>query len=157
VDIVSKGGNYILNVGPMADGTIPAPSQDVLRTVGRWLRANGEAVYGAGPTPFGDELGEPTSRGTKDLRGNPLFLPREEWRVTTKPGRLYFTFFQEPRVPFELPPMKNAVKRAWRLADGAAVEVKAVGARPALVIERPVIDPMATVVAVEIEGDRVEP
>ena len=38
--------------------------------------------------------------------------------MTTRPGKLYFTFFQEPRVPFELPPMKNAVKRAYRLADG---------------------------------------
>jgi len=52
--------------------------------------------------------------------------------------------------------MKSAVKRAWRLADGASVEVRSSGGRPALVIERPVIDPMATVVAVEIEGDRVE-
>jgi alpha-L-fucosidase len=157
VDIVSKGGNYLLNVGPMADGTIPAPSQEVLRTVGRWLKANGEAVYGAGPTPFGDELGEPSARGAKDLRGQPLFLAREEWRVTTRPGRLYFTFFQEPRVPFELPPMKNAVRRAWRLTDGAPVAIQAVDGRPALAIERPMIDPMATVVAVEIEGDRVEP
>ena len=46
IDIVSKGGNYLLNVGPMADGVIPQPSQDVLRTVGRWLRVNGDAVYG---------------------------------------------------------------------------------------------------------------
>ena len=48
VDIVSKGGNYLLNVGPMADGTIPQPSQDILRAVGAWLKVNGEAVYGAG-------------------------------------------------------------------------------------------------------------
>jgi alpha-L-fucosidase len=156
VDIVSKGGNYLLNVGPMANGTIPAPSQEVLRTVGRWLKVNAEAVYGAGPTPFGEELGEPSARGTKDLRGNSLFLPRTEWRVTTKPGRLYITFFQEPRVPFELPAMRNAVKRAYRLADGAPVEVRTTDARPALVVERPMIDPMATVVVVEIEGDRVE-
>jgi alpha-L-fucosidase len=156
VDIASKGGNYLLNVGPMADGTIPAPSQEVLRTVGRWLRTNGEAVYGAGPTPFGEELGEPSARGVKDLRGSPLFLSRNEWRVTTKPGRLYFTFFQEPRVPFELPAMKNAVKRAFRLADGAPVEVRRVDGRPALSIGRPVIDPMATVVVVEIDGESVE-
>ena len=155
VDIVSKGGNYLLNVGPMADGTIPAPSQEALRTVGRWLKANGEAVYGAGPTPWGEELGEPSARGTKDLRGNPLFLSRNEWRVTTKPGRLYFTFFQEPRAPFELPAMKNAVKRAYRLADGEPVEVKVEGGRPQLVLERPVLDPMGTVVVVEIDGDRV--
>jgi alpha-L-fucosidase len=156
VDIVSKGGNYLLNVGPMADGTIPPPSQEVLRTVGRWLKLNGEAVYGAGPTPFGEELGEPSARGTKDARGTPLFLARQEWRVTAKPGRLYLTFFRDPGALFELPAMKNAVKRAWRLADGAPVEVRTVEGRSALAIERPVIDPMATVVVVEIEGDRVE-
>jgi len=156
LDIVSKGGNYLLNVGPMADGTIPQPSQDTLRAVGRWLRVNGEAVYGAGPTPFGDELGESSARGTKDLRGSPLFLSRNEWRVTAKPGRLYFTFFQEPRVPFELPAMKNAVRRAYRLADGAPVEVKVENGLRSLAIERPLIDPMATVVVVEIEGDHVE-
>jgi alpha-L-fucosidase len=155
VDIVSKGGNYLLNVGPMADGVIPQPSQDVLRSVGRWLKLNGEAVYGAGPTPWGDELGEPTSKGAKDLRGNPLFLARNEWRVTTKPGKLYFTFFTEPRVPFELPPMKNAVKRAYRLADTQPVEVKVEAGRPTLAIERPILDPTATVVVVEIEGDAV--
>ena len=46
VDIVSKGGNYLLNVGPMADGVIPQASQDILRTVGKWLAVNGDAVYG---------------------------------------------------------------------------------------------------------------
>jgi alpha-L-fucosidase len=156
IDSASKGGNYLLNVGPMADGVIPQPSQDVLRTVGRWLKVNGEAVYGAGPTPWGEEVGEPTTRGSKDLRGNPLVLPHNEWRVTTRPGKLYFTFFQEPRVPFELPAMKNAVKRAYRLADAAPVEVKVEGGRPQLVIARPIHDPTATVVVVEIEGEKVE-
>jgi alpha-L-fucosidase len=156
VDIVSKGGNYLLNVGPMADGLIPQPSQDALRTVGRWLKLNGEAVYGAGPTPWGDELGEPSSKGAKDLRGNPLFLSRSEWRVTTRPGKLYFTFFHEPRVPFELPPMKNQVKRAYRLADNHPIEVKLEAGRPQLLIERPIHDPMATVVVIEIEGDAVQ-
>src|SRR5262245_39647877 len=140
VDIASKGGNYLLNVGPMPDGIIPPASQDSLRTVGRWLKLNGEAVYGASPTPWGDELGEPTSKGTKDLRGNPLSLPHNEWRVTAKPGKLYFILFQELRVPFELPPMKNAVKRAYRLADGAPVELKTEGGRPQLVIPRPIHD-----------------
>jgi alpha-L-fucosidase len=156
VDIVSKGGNYLLNVGPMADGIIPQPSQDMLRAAGRWLKTNGEAIYGTGATPWGDELGEPTSKGAKDLRGNTLFLPRNEWRVTTKPGKLYFTFFQEPRVPFELPPMKNAVKRAYQLADGQPIETKAEGGRTQLLISRPILDPTATVIVVEIEGEKVE-
>ena len=154
VDIVSKGGNYLLNVGPMADGTIPQASQDNLRAVGRWLKVNGEAIYGAGATPFGDELGELSSKGAKDVRGNPLFLVNTEWRVTTKPGKLYFTFFNEPRAPFPLPPMKNTVKRAYRLADGAPVEISTEGGRTFLNIERPIVDPTATVVVVEIDDGR---
>jgi hypothetical protein len=51
--------------------------------------------------------------------------------------------------------MKNTVKRAYRLADGAAVETKVDGGRTFLNIERPIFDPMATVVVVEIDGDRV--
>jgi alpha-L-fucosidase len=156
VDIVSKGGNYLLNVGPMADGVIPQASQDTLRHVGDWLKVNGEAVYGAGPTPFGAELGEMTSKGAKDVRGNPLFLQQTQWRVTTKPGKLYFTFFDEPRAPFEIPAMKNEVKRAYRLADGASVELKKENGKSFLVIERPILDPMATVVVVEVAGDRIE-
>ena len=155
VDIVSKGGNYLLNVGPTAEGVIPQASQDILRTVGRWLKVNGEAVYGAGPSPFGDEFGEYSARGAKDVRGNKLFLPQTEWRVTAKPGKLYFTFFSEPRAPFELPAMKNAITRAYRLADKAPVELKREADRVNFTLERPVLDPMATVIVVEYEGNSV--
>ena len=110
---------------------------------------NGEAVYGAGPTPFGEELGEPSSSGAKDGRGNPLFLSRNEYRVTTKPGRLYVTLFREVRVPFALPPMKNTVRKAYQLADGRPVEVKVEEGQARLLVERPIVDPMATVIVVE--------
>jgi alpha-L-fucosidase len=156
VDIVSKGGNYLLNVGPMSTGLIPDVVQQNLRTVGQWLKVNGEAVYGAGPTPWGEEMGEPSARGTKDVRDQPLILPHNEWRVTTNPGKLYFTFFVEPRGAFELPPMKNPIKRAYQLADGKPVQVKDVNGRHQLVLNRPIVDPMATVVAVEIEGQQVD-
>ena len=85
-------------------------------------------------------MGEPSARGTRDLRGNPLFLGRNEWR----------------RVPFLQPPMKNAVKRAYRLADGQTIEVKTDGGRRRLLIPGPILDPTATVVVVEIEGDAVQ-
>jgi alpha-L-fucosidase len=156
VDIVSKGGNYLLNVGPMADGTIPQVSQDILRTVGRWLQANGEAVYGAGVTPFGEELGEPSARGAKDVRGDTLTYQQIQWRVTTKPGKLFVTFFDEPRAPFALPAIRNTVKRAYRLADKAPVDMKMENGRAVLNLERPIFDPMATVVVVEFDGEKVQ-
>jgi alpha-L-fucosidase len=156
VDIVSKGGNYLLNVGPTAEGIIPQASADVLRTVGRWLKANGDAVYGAGTTPFGEEFGEWTSKDTKDVRGGKLFLANNEWRVTTKPGKLYITFFNEPRAPFEIPAMRNRITRAYRLADKAPIALKTENGRTSFNMERPMLDPMATVVVVEFEGDKVQ-
>ena len=156
IDIVSKGGNYLLNVGPMADGIIPQASQDNLRTVGRWLKVNGEAVYGARPSPWGEELGEFSARGAKNVRNEPLFLPQTEWRVTEKPGKLFITFFTEPRAPFPLPTMKNAVRRAYRLDGGAPIELKSDGGVTTVTVPRPIWDPMATVVVVEYEGTQVQ-
>jgi len=156
VDIVSKGGNYLLNVGPTAEGVIPQASQDVLRTVGRWLKFNGEAVYGAGASPFGEEFGEFSARGAKDVRGQKLFLPQTEWRVTSKAGKLYFTFFSEPRAPFEIPSVKNKLIRAYRLADNAAVELKSENGKTTFTLERPMLDPMATVVVVQFKRQKIE-
>jgi len=156
VDIVSKGGNYLLNVGPTAEGVIPQVSQDILRTVGKWLQVNGEAVYGAGSTPFGDEMGEPSPKGAKDVRGDLLVYQQTQWRVTTKPGKLYITFFDEPRAPFAIPAMKNTITRAYRLADKGPVAMKTENGRTYLNLERPIFDPMATVVVVEFEGSRVQ-
>ncbi len=117
VDIVSKGGNYLLNVGPTSEGIIPKESQDNLRTVGRWLKVYGEAIYGAGRSPFGDEFGEFSTK-TKDHNGKPVFLPRNDWRCTTRPGKLYFTLFTIPRDGVvELPDFKNEITRAYIVGD----------------------------------------
>ena len=116
VDIVSKGGNYLLNVGPTAEGIIPQASQDNLREVGRWLKVNGESIYGAGATPFGDELGA-YSDTEKDKDGKPVFKAREDWRCTNRPGKLYVHLFKWPGEAFELRGVKEAVARAYLLAD----------------------------------------
>jgi alpha-L-fucosidase len=49
VDVVSKNGNLLINIGPRADGTIPEIMQQVLLETGEWLRVNGEAIYGSRP------------------------------------------------------------------------------------------------------------
>lgn len=116
VDIVSKGGNYLLNVGPTAEGIIPQASQDNLRAVGRWLKVNGEAIYGAGPTPFGAELGA-FSETQKDKNGKPIFQPATEWRCTTKPGKIYIHLLRWPGASFELHGIKGSIDRAYLLSD----------------------------------------
>lgn len=52
IDIASKGGNFLLNVGPTAEGLIPQPSVERMRDIGAWLRTNGEAIYGTQAGPF---------------------------------------------------------------------------------------------------------
>lgn len=56
IDIVAKGGNFLLNIGPRADGTIPAPVTSTLREMGKWLRVNGRALYGTQPYPLVPEV-----------------------------------------------------------------------------------------------------
>ena len=65
VRCVAGNGNFLLNVGPRADGTIAPIQAARLRGVGRWLKANGESIYGAGPSPFGQaHLGHVTAKGS---------------------------------------------------------------------------------------------
>jgi alpha-L-fucosidase len=66
-DIASKGGNYLLNVGPTAEGEIPAPSIDILKKVGDWMTVNGESIYDTTASPLDDEpvWGRVTAKGSK--------------------------------------------------------------------------------------------
>jgi alpha-L-fucosidase len=74
VDVASKGGNYLLNVGPTAEGVIPQPSVERMRAIGRWLRANGEAIYATQPGPI---QGQADVRST--ARGSTVYLHALSW------------------------------------------------------------------------------
>ncbi len=151
VDIVSKGGNYLLNVGPTAEGVIPQASQDNLRAVGRWLKVNGEAIYGAGPTPFGGELGAPDP--TKpDRKGGPGFKEYTDWRCTTKPGKLYITIFHWPDGgKFELANVNQKIGKAYLLADAAKKPLKITQSAGSVAVSLPdqAPDAIASVVVLE--------
>jgi len=150
VDIVSKGGNYLLNVGPTAEGVIPQASQDNLRGVGRWLKANGESIYGAGITPFGPELGE-TDNTTRDKKGNPGFKIARDWRCTTRPGKLYIHLFAWPTGAFELSNVQGQVKKAYFLADAkhAALKVRQAGDKLSVTLPGARPDPIDSVMVLE--------
>ena len=138
-DIAHKGGNLLLNVGPMPNGKIQDQAIDRLLWIGDWMRVNGESIYGteAGPfrtLPFG--------------------------RCTRKGSTLYVHVFDWPRQPLVLERLKTEITSAKLLRDGREVEVTKVGEwdplsnaeGPALVLPQENLDPLDTVVVVELAG-----
>lgn len=100
VDCASKNGNYLLNVGPTADGVIPEPSIERLRAMGQWLERNGESIYG---TQAGPLQGLAWCRST--VKGDTVYLHVFDWPTS---GRL------EVPIP---------VSSAYLLADGSQLRV----------------------------------
>ena len=74
VETVGKGGNYLLNVGPMADGTMPAAAVAILHKVGAWMQQNGESIYGTTASPLPEY---PWGRTT--VKGNKVYLHVFSW------------------------------------------------------------------------------
>src|SRR5271157_2151442 len=88
VDIVSKNGNLLLNIGPRSDGTIPDEVQQVLREVGSWLKVNGDAIYGTRPWKvYGEGPTKVTAGAFHDTDTGSYTA--EDFRFTTKGGALY--------------------------------------------------------------------
>ena len=88
VDIASKGGNFLLNVGPTAEGLIPEPSVERLKEIGYWMQQNGESIYGTSASPFFKlPWGRCTTRKVKD--GTNYYLHVFDWPkdgLLTVPG-----------------------------------------------------------------------
>jgi alpha-L-fucosidase len=106
VDIVSKNGALLLNIGPRPDGTIPEHEQEILRGIGRWLATNGEAIYGTRPwVVFGEGPTQVVEGSFNDTKREAF--TGEDLRFTTKGGVLY------------------AIALAW---PGKALTVKTLGA-----------------------------
>jgi alpha-L-fucosidase len=147
VDIASKGGNYLLNIGPDSHGVVPAPEVERLQQVGKWIAVNGEAIYNTQPTLFGDEAGafSPTE---KDKQGKPKFIPAWDWRSTTTPDKVYISIFNWPASgTFHLDKLTRNVTGAYLLADATRAPLKITQTGASLDVHLPAaaLDPIATV------------
>lgn len=136
-DIASKGGNYLLNVGPRADGTFPPQSVQLLSDIGTWMRVNGESIYGtqASPfpaLPFGRCTQKPMAGGTR------LYLHIFDWpadRTLLLPGLLS--------------PVRSASLLA---APGTTVTARATHEGVIVTLPASAPDPVNSVLALDIEG-----
>ncbi len=135
-DIASKGGNYLLNVGPKPDGTFPYESIQRLKEIGAWMKTNGESVYGTKASPFGLF---PWGRCTqKEVKGKTI---------------LYLTVFDWPQNgSISIPPVNSRVVSAKLLATGE--KVKTMHANGVLEIQLPqkAPDNIASVIRIELDG-----
>jgi alpha-L-fucosidase len=88
IDIVSKNGNLLMNIGPRSDGTIPEEVQQVLLEVGAWLNVNGDAIYGTRPWRIYGEGPTKVAAGSFHDADTAKYTA-EDFRFTTKGDVLY--------------------------------------------------------------------
>ena len=135
-DIASKGGNYLLNIGPKPDGTFPEESVKRLSDIGKWMKLNSESIYGTKASPL---LPFDWGRCTK--------------KVTKKGTTLYFSVFNWPsNGQLLIPGLKNKVISAKLLAESGKVSCETKGNDLLLALPAQAPDAVASVIKVEFEG-----
>jgi alpha-L-fucosidase len=144
-DIASKGGNYLLNVGPTAEGLIPQGSIDRLEAIGKWMKVNGESIYGTKASPFRQlTWGRCTQKTTP--AGTILYLHVFDWPSNGK---------------LELQGVLNEPVEAFLMADPGKRKVKITRESDALVISLPrkAPDSINSVIALHLKGklDQTDP
>lgn len=137
VDIASKGGNYLLNVGPTSEGVIPQPSVEGLKAVGKWMKVNGEAIYDTSASPFKKLPWGRCTVKADDAADSTLYLHVFQWPSNNK---------------LPIPGLKNGVLSARLLGAGGAV--KAVTGPDGVTLQLPATAPdaISSTIVLKIQG-----
>ena len=136
IDIASKGGNYLLNVGPDSTGTIPAPEVERLEQVGKWMKKNGASIY--------DTTASPYKR-----------LPFDG-RATVKGSTLYLNVFNWPQSgALTLTGLKTPVRSAREIATGQKLVVASAGDGTISISRPSELDPLSTAIELKLAGPPV--
>jgi len=122
IDVVSKNGNLLLDVGPKPDGTIPGEIEKRLRQIGAWLRVNGEAIYGTRPAEHYGEGPTRIKAGTFGSDRN-VDLTARDLRFTTRPGAFYIHVLGAPGSQV----LAASLKRDSAMGFGAVRKVEMLG------------------------------
>jgi alpha-L-fucosidase len=130
IDIVSKGGNFLLNIGPDPQGLFPPESVERLADMGKWTKVNGASIYGAKASPF----------------------DRPEWgRYTSKRGIIYAHVFDWPESGEIVIDKSVKVTKAYLLADsGKQLEIKTSREGDSILLPEDAPDGIATVIKLEV-------
>ena len=139
IDIASKGGNYLLNIGPKADGTFPTESINCLKEVGSWMKVNSEAIYGTIPSPFVSQLDWGTAT-RKEVDGKQLLYLHVFTQYWPKDGKLL------------VPDFGSGIKRAYLLIDAkkTSLPIDEMGDNHIFSLPLDAPDKISTTIVVEI-------
>lgn len=131
VKITSKGGNYLLNVGPTAKGKIPSPSVERLNDIGKWMKVNGESIYGTTISP----------------------LKEQKWGWTTAKEKTYFlhVFAWPWNGKLRIQGLNEEVEKTYILADPERKELGVKHKKNETIIEVPEEAPDKTDTVVVLE------
>ena len=137
VDVVSKGGNMLLNIGPTGEGAITPQALSCLEKIGEWMKTNSASIHGTTANPF----------ETLSFDG----------RCTQKPGKLYLHIFAWPKDSKIRVAVSNKINRAYMLSDKTKQALNVISDDKGCVITLPSTcpDPVDAVLVVELDGTQV--
>ena len=120
VDVVSRGGNFLLNIGPMPDGSIPKESVALFKGIGNWMKENGEAIYETRANPFDVEFpwGRVTRKGDNTLFSFTNFLNLENQHPLQVQRKSCCNHAEKQAESCSLPVRERMCHQSQRHADG---------------------------------------